>query len=306
MIRRLLFPQAWRFGNNAVRENAAKFPEPAFQTRTGRRSRFSTRLIRLMLMDAAVAARLRPRRSVAPRPRPAAGGTQMVNWPKYCGLVLLSGGLLAAAPAPQPRAATSSTLDILPSDRAGEGNDTVDLGSIKPISRPNREAVKPRTSGNPLWSIPLSVLTATSERPIFSASRRPPQRAVVAPAVDPVAPPPQKAAEPERLSLALIGAVVGDSDAIAVFLDLTNQKFVRLRQGDSHRGWVLNSVLGREVTLRKAERSEVLALQRQEGPGGGAGFTPIPGPVLQGAGGVVSYAPFTPRSTPKNGESDGL
>lgn len=257
-----------------------------------------------MLMDAAVAARLRLGAGAKQPPRPAEGGIQMVNWPKFFGLALLSGGMLVAAPAPQPRAATSSTLDILPSDRAGEGADTVDLGRIKPISRPNREAVKPRTSGNPLWSIPLSVLTATSERPIFSASRRPPQRAVVAPPTEPVAPPPQKAAEPERPALTLIGAVVGESDAIAVFLDRTSQKFVRLRQGDAHAGWVLSSVLRREVTLKKADRSEVLVLQRQEGPGGVAGVPPIPGLVVPAAAG--SYAPFSPRSTPKNGESDGL
>ena len=226
----------------------------------------------------------------------------MVKWPKTFGLVLLSGGMLFVSPPTEPQAATSSTLDVLPNDRAGEA-DTIDLGNVKPIARPNREAVKPRPSGNPLWSIPLSVLTATSERPIFSASRRPPQRAVVAPPVDPVAPPPQKAAEPERPPLTLIGAVIGDSDAIAVFMDRTNQKFIRLRQGDSHAGWVLSSVLRREVTLKKADRSEVLALQRQEGPAGIPGVSPMPGPVMPTAG---SYAPFTPRSTPKNGESDGL
>ena len=78
----------------------------------------------------------------------------------------------------------------------------MDLGSVKPIS-PSREGARPLPSGNPLWAIPLSVLTATQERPIFSASRRPAQRAVVAPPVDQArVPPPQKAATPERLSLA--------------------------------------------------------------------------------------------------------
>jgi general secretion pathway protein N len=225
---------------------------------------------------------------------------QMARCSRILGLVLLSSGMLVIGSAPQPQAATSSTLDVLPNDRAGEA-DTVDLGSVKPIARPNREAVKPRPSGNPLWSIPLSVLTATQERPIFSASRRPPQRAVVAQPVDSVTPPPQKAAEPERPPLTLIGAVVGDSDAIAVFLDRTNQKFVRLRQGDTHAGWMLSSVLRREVTLKKADRSEVLELQRQEGSAEVAGVPPI---LVPAAGG--SYAPFTPRSTPKNGESDGL
>jgi general secretion pathway protein N len=228
---------------------------------------------------------------------------QMAKCSKILGLVLLSGGMLVIGSAPKPQAATSSTLDVLPNDRAGEA-DTVDLGSVKPISRPNREAVKPRSSGNPLWSIPLSVLTATQERPIFSASRRPPQRAVLALPVDSVTPPPQKAAEPERPPLTLIGAVVGDSDAIAVFLDRTNQKFVRLRQGDTHAGWVLSSVLRREVTLKKADRSEVLALQRQEGPADADGVPAIPASAVPGPGGVdVS---FKPRSTPKNGESDGL
>src|SRR6202166_3007590 len=132
-------------------------------------------------------------------------------------MTLLIAVALTAVPMPQSWAATSATLDILPDDTAGEAADTVDLGSVKPISKPNREGGRPLPSGNPLWAIPLSVLTATQERPIFSASRRPPQRAVAAPVDQVSAPPPQKAAAPEHLSLALIGAVVGASDAIAVF-----------------------------------------------------------------------------------------
>jgi general secretion pathway protein N len=225
----------------------------------------------------------------------------MVKWPKILGFALLSGGMLVFGAPPLALAATSATLDVLPSERAGEA-DTVDLGSVKPISRPNREAGKPRPSGNPLWSVPLSVLSATQERPVFSASRRPPQRAVVAPPVDQVSATPPKVAEPERPPLTLIGAVVGDSDAIAVFLDRTNQKIVRLRQGETHAGWVLSAIQRREVTLTKADRSEVLGLQRQEVPAGIAGVPALPLPVPAGA----SYAPFVPRSTPKNGESDGL
>jgi general secretion pathway protein N len=155
---------------------------------------------------------------------------------------------------------------------------------------------------NPLWAVPLSVLTATQERPIFSASRRPPQRAVVAPSEEQVsAPPPQKAAEPEHPPLALIGAVVGEGDAIAVFLDRTNQKIVRLRKGEVHAGWELSAVLPREVTFKKSDRTEVLALRRQEDPAGAAGLPAVPGLV-----GNITYAPFVPRSPPKNGESDGL
>jgi general secretion pathway protein N len=144
---------------------------------------------------------------------------------------------------------------------AGDAANTVDLGGLKPISRPNREAGKPLPGGNPLWSVPLSVLTATQERPIFSASRRPPQRALLAPPCGSGQRTcPQKAAELERTPLALIGAVVGDSDAIAVFLDRTNQKIVRLHQGETHAGWVPSSVLRREITFKRDDRSEVLVL----------------------------------------------
>src|SRR5260370_28531144 len=136
----------------------------------------------------------------------------MVKWFKVLGLTVLSGGILTAGPAAAPRAATSATTDILSGDRTGEVTDSVDLGSLKPIASPNREAGRPLPSGNPLWSVPLSVLTATQERPIFSASRRPPQRAVVAPVDQVSLPAPRIAAEPERPPLALIRAVVGHGD----------------------------------------------------------------------------------------------
>ena len=230
----------------------------------------------------------------------------MIRWFRILGLALLSGGMLVAGQMPTARAVTSSTIDILPGEGAGEAAGTVSLGAVKPIAGPRREGSKPLPSGNPLWAVPLSVLTATQERPIFSASRRPPQRAVVAAPVDQVsAPVPQKPTEPEHPPLALIGAVVGESDAIAVFLDRTNQRIVRLRQGEAHAGWVLSSVLPREVTFKKADRAEVLTLKRQDGPAGVPGTAAVPVvPVVGGVDG--SYAPFVPRSTPKNGEPDGL
>jgi general secretion pathway protein N len=270
----------------------------------------SFRLIRALLMEGAVAARLLPiRRRLSFGKPPAAGGrADMVRGFRILGLVLLSGGLLAAGVAPKAFAVTSGTLDILPGEGPGEAADTVDLGSVKPIARSGREAVKPAPSGNPLWAVPLSVLTATQERPIFSASRRPPQRAVIAAPVDQViAPVAQKSTEPEHPPLALIGAVVGESDAIAVFLDRTNQKIVRLRQGESHAGWVVSSILPREVSFKKADRIEVVALKRQDGPAGVADGPAAPGLVVPTGGGInTSFAPFVPRSTPKHGESDGL
>jgi general secretion pathway protein N len=236
----------------------------------------------------------------------------MVKLPKIIGLALLSSLTLTAGLGSASQAATSATLDILPNDVAGTP-ERVEVGNLKPLAGQKRETGKLPVSGNPLWSVPLSVLTATQERPIFSASRRPPPRAVAGPRIEPVIVPVATPAEPERPALALIGAVVGDSDAIAVFLDRTNQKIVRLRAGDAHAGWVLSSVLGREVTLKKAEQTEVLALQRQDGPAapGIPGIPGVPAPMPGPMPAVVnsvdgSFAPFVPRSTPKNGESDGL
>jgi general secretion pathway protein N len=223
---------------------------------------------------------------------------------KIVGLVLLSALSLAAGRGPSAYAATSTTLDILPNDVAGVP-DRVDVGPLKPLATQKRQAERPPVQGNPLWSVPLSVLTATQERPIFSASRRPPPRAVAGPRIEPVIVPVVKPAEPEHPPLALIGAVVGDSDAIAVFLDRTNQGIVRLRAGETHGGWLLSSVLRREVTLKKDDQTETLVLQRPDGPPG-PGTPAMPPPLPAASGAAGSYAPFVPRSTPKNGESDGL
>ena len=225
----------------------------------------------------------------------------MSGWLRPTGLAVLC----VVLGIPQAIAATSSRIDVLPDDAAGSPANTVDVGTIRPIARPAQQATaKPIPRGNPLWSVPLSALTATQERPIFSAMRRPPPRAVAAsPAEEMSAPPPKPVEAPPPLLL--VGAVVGEGDAIAILVNRSDQKVVRLRQGESLGGWSLTSVQPREVTFRQGERSEVLALQRLEaaapaGPPPDAGGRPtMPGPA-------DPSAPFVPRSTPKNGESDGL
>jgi general secretion pathway protein N len=230
---------------------------------------------------------------------------------RLSGLALVAGAILALGPLPGLRAATSPAPDILSDDRPP---DSVDVGRLKPLERPRAEPAKLLPGGNPLWSVPLSVLTATQARPIFSASRRPPQAAVLAPAPELASAPPPAPAEAEHPPLALIGAVVGAGEAIAVFLDRATQKVIRLRPGDSHGGWKLSGVESREVTFKRDDRTEKLVLTRPEEPGAplppGArsnGETDASQPqTVAGTGGNYSYAPFIPRSTPKNGEADGL
>ena len=106
--------------------------------------------------------------------------------------------------------------------------------------------------GNPLWAIPLTSLTATRERPIFSPTRRPPPVAVkLAPTQSPSAVQPL---------LALVGAIAGENDGIAIFLDGTTKGIIRLKTGESHAGWMLQEVKAREAILQKDHKTAVLAL----------------------------------------------
>jgi|GEM_PF-918312 len=139
--------------------------------------------------------------------------------------------------------------------------------------RPAVPLTQQAPTGNPLWGIPLRVLTVTRERPLFSPSRRPPAPPVVAapPAPRPVAV--VKPPEPDHPLLTIVGTIVGSSDAIAVFIEQATNNIIRLHTGQDHDGWVLRSVHGREATFEKKELHATLAL-----PAPGAAATP--GPAL--------------------------
>jgi general secretion pathway protein N len=124
---------------------------------------------------------------------------------------------------------------------------------------PLPSTAEPALQGNPLWGIPLNALRATRERPLFTPSRRPPMPAAIAPPPEPVktvaAP-----AEPEQPPLNLMGVVTGTTDGYAVFVNTTTHDVIRLRTGEGHDGWILQSVNGREVVLEKNHRTAVVAL----------------------------------------------
>jgi general secretion pathway protein N len=120
------------------------------------------------------------------------------------------------------------------------------------------ENLPPSGPANPLWSVPLASLTVARERPIFSPSRRPaPVPVAAAPA--PVRAEPAPVAK-ERPRLALLGAIVGEPDGEAIFIDETTKAIVRLRTGEGHSGWILRSVKGREATLEKNRETAVVAI----------------------------------------------
>jgi hypothetical protein len=126
-------------------------------------------------------------------------------------------------------------------------------------------------AGNPLWAIPVSALPETGARPLFSPSRRPPPRPVVAALPPPPAKPtPPAKPEPDHPLLTLLGTIVGQSLEIGVFIDDTSQDVIRLRTGEVYGGWTLRSVRDRVTTFEKGGyREATLAL-----PAPGAEPTP--------------------------------
>jgi hypothetical protein len=119
--------------------------------------------------------------------------------------------------------------------------------------------VTPRT-GNPLSAIPLSALSATRERPLFYASRRPP----VAP---PVAAPPPKQEDsppppPEQPSFTLVGTIVGRKASVAVLQGSNPDAISRLRVGGENGGWRLQGIDLRSIVVEKGAQSVKLDLPR--------------------------------------------
>ena len=114
-------------------------------------------------------------------------------------------------------------------------------------------------SANPLWAIPLTQLSVTRERPIFSPSRRAPPAAVAAEPAVVKAPPPRKR-EPEPPQLALVGTIASDEEGFGIFLDQSTKTALRLKVGEDYQGWKLRAIQGREVTMEKDQQTAVLAL----------------------------------------------
>ncbi len=170
-------------------------------------------------------------------------------------------GLLSASAAAAFAAATARETDLL--DRPADAP-VIELRP-GPAAAPDNRTPPPERSGNPLWAIPLSGLTATDERPIFSPSRRYPPKAVAnvstAAPSKPSAPSAPSVVQ-EKLSLKLVGTIGNGSEGIAIFTEPSTQAVIRLRLGEAYGGWILQSVHGREASLGKGGQVETVALPR--------------------------------------------
>ena len=121
-------------------------------------------------------------------------------------------------------------------------------------------------AGAALSKIPLSALTATRDRPLFSLSRRPPTAAIEANAEPAQAP--AAAAPPERPAVKLIGTILSPATSVVLLRDSATQAVRRLRVGEATSGWRVKTVSLRSVTLEKGEQSAILGLpQPRDTPG---------------------------------------
>jgi general secretion pathway protein N len=157
-----------------------------------------------------------------------------------------------ALPTDAPDAFVSRGADVLPMT-APEPIVIVRTPETQPPPPPR--ALSP----NPLWEIPLSKLSTTRERPIFSPSRRPPPVVAAAPPALP-APSPPKVLRVDRPQLSLVGTVSGDDEQFGIFVDQTSRAALRLRIGEDYQGWKLRAVQGREVTLEYEQQTAILTM----------------------------------------------
>jgi general secretion pathway protein N len=136
----------------------------------------------------------------------------------------------------------------------------------EPEAPPARNSDPLASRGNPLWAIPVRALAATRDRPLFSASRRPPPP-LIPEAPDP-APHPMpvaiKATEPERPPLVLVGTIVSADARIAVLLNQTTKLVVQVREGDAESGWRVKAVSPRSTVMEKGEKTVALEFPRSD------------------------------------------
>lgn len=109
--------------------------------------------------------------------------------------------------------------------------------------------------GNPLHKFPLSALSGTLARPVFSVSRRPP--VPLQPAVPPPTPTPVIAAitAPQRPPWTLIGAIVAPKTSFALLKNLTNQSVLHMRIGQEELGWRVRDITPRSILLEQGAQS---------------------------------------------------
>jgi general secretion pathway protein N len=125
------------------------------------------------------------------------------------------------------------------------------------VAAATRASTQSVPADNPLSAQPFDALSATRERPLFVATRRPP------------APPPVKvvhrsevpAPPPPAPNVVLLGIIdENDGESAQALVRLGAGKPLRLRVGDDVAGWKVARIEGRRLILTLAERSAEFTL----------------------------------------------
>jgi len=125
---------------------------------------------------------------------------------------------------------------------------------------------------NPLWAIPMSKLSATRDRPLFTPSRRPPPPTISA---APEPPPPMvKPVIAESPSFKLVGTIIGEDNRIGIFMSETSKTMIRIREGEGDSGWTLRSIDPHSAVFEGYGRMVTLVFPEAEQSGDPAGAAP--------------------------------
>jgi general secretion pathway protein N len=174
-------------------------------------------------------------------------------------ILVISSALAARAPADPINDRADFRPPIAAGSSAAEGSGVADAAPPGASLAPDTGARS--RAGNPLWTVPLSALSATRDRPLFSASRRPP---IVAAAI--VAPPPKREAlappPPERPLLTLVGTIVSRKASFAMLQGSNADAISRLRVGQENDGWLIRGIGLRSIVVEKGVQSVELDLPR--------------------------------------------
>ncbi len=102
---------------------------------------------------------------------------------------------------------------------------------------------------------PAAIFSAILERPIFSPTRRPPPEGTAT----------IESADPE-LDVTLVGIIISAEERIALVKPKDGSRFVRLSEGDSLQGWILESIEPDRITFQRGEIEEHFELSYEEPP----------------------------------------
>jgi hypothetical protein len=101
---------------------------------------------------------------------------------------------------------------------------------------------------------PAGSFSAIVERPLFAATRRPPEEQESTPVTS------------RDLDITLTGVNISAGERVALFKRKDGKGNLRLQEGDEFQGWVLEVIEPQQVTFRQEEETKVLVLVFDQAP----------------------------------------